>query len=65
LVGQQLGIHTECAPQRAFNLGGTVVLRAQGARRAGNERLQFRNVGKRGLAQLEANADYSGRRAPA
>src|SRR5882757_802804 len=51
LVGQQLRIDAECAAQGTLNLRRTVILAAQDARGAGNQRIERRYIGKRGVAQ--------------
>ena len=51
LIGQQLRIDAECAAQRAFDLRGPVVFRAQAPRGAGDQRFELRDIGERGLAK--------------
>jgi hypothetical protein len=55
LVGQQLAVDAERPAQRAFNLRGTVIGRAQTARGAGDQRIERRDVGRRGFAQGEGH----------
>ena len=50
LVGQQLGVDPEGAAQRAFNLRGPVVLRAQTTRGTRDQCLERGHVGERGRA---------------
>src|SRR6202034_3200114 len=52
-VRQQLSIDTERTAQRALDLGGPVVVRAQPPGRPDDQRLDLRDVGEGGRAQCD------------